>query len=303
MKKHWALAAALAPCLLVTMHERAEAATVYCLASVQGAAAETKIAENAGPACSENVAGSGVIVADGRSQAFAGAANVSADLRTGELKLVADTQSAHIYAQAQARMTERITIYAPGATSDAPAEIRFLFDIEGDVEPGLLVDGVFQQWAGLAVFGASIRPSYGSDYSMGVQFYGGDGTVLTSASNGWTHSRGGSVLNTGGLYVSDYIGLPTTFELSFMQQFETVSFDLLLSAAVSDNANFGHTIGTRLLMPGGASFTSESGVFLTQVPEAVPEPTTWATMLIGFGVVGATMRSSRRRRKLELVGA
>jgi hypothetical protein len=28
---------------------------------------------------------------------------------------------------------------------------------------------------------------------------------------------------------------------------------------------------------------------------AVPEPTTWAMMLIGFGFVGGTMRAARRR--------
>ena len=32
----------------------------------------------------------------------------------------------------------------------------------------------------------------------------------------------------------------------------------------------------------------------------VPEPATWAMMLLGFGVVGAAMRSARRRQKLTV---
>lgn len=33
---------------------------------------------------------------------------------------------------------------------------------------------------------------------------------------------------------------------------------------------------------------------------AVPEPSTWAMMLFGFGAVGGDMRSARRQRKLTL---
>ena len=36
---------------------------------------------------------------------------------------------------------------------------------------------------------------------------------------------------------------------------------------------------------------------LVQVAEAVPEPATWAMMLLGFGAVGFAMR---RRKQMEL---
>lgn len=32
----------------------------------------------------------------------------------------------------------------------------------------------------------------------------------------------------------------------------------------------------------------------------VPEPTTWAMMLLGFGFVGGAMRSAKRRQKLTV---
>jgi hypothetical protein len=38
---------------------------------------------------------------------------------------------------------------------------------------------------------------------------------------------------------------------------------------------------------------SNAGLYLTQVPPAVPEPTTWALLLAGFAAVGAAMRRSR----------
>ena len=38
---------------------------------------------------------------------------------------------------------------------------------------------------------------------------------------------------------------------------------------------------------------SNAGLYLTQVPPAVPEPTTWALLLVGFAAVGAAMRRSR----------
>ncbi len=52
----------------------------------------------------------------------------------------------------------------------------------------------------------------------------------------------------------------------------------------------------------GFTFASEGEVHLTQtpnptfdVPGAVPEPASWAMMLGGFGIVGAALRSRRRR--------
>ncbi|WP_293845005.1 PEPxxWA-CTERM sorting domain-containing protein [Sphingopyxis sp.] len=33
---------------------------------------------------------------------------------------------------------------------------------------------------------------------------------------------------------------------------------------------------------------------------AVPEPAAWAMMLVGFGLIGGTMRSAKRRSKLAV---
>jgi hypothetical protein len=48
-------------------------------------------------------------------------------------------------------------------------------------------------------------------------------------------------------------------------------------------------------LTGGAN----EGIFLDAVSvNAVPEPATWAMMLVGFGLVGGAMRSAKRRQKL-----
>lgn len=63
------------------------------------------------------------------------------------------------------------------------------------------------------------------------------------------------------------------------------------------SCGFGHTgkFGFDAL-PDGLSFSSASGVFLTEA-NAVPEPASWAMMIAGFGFVGAAMRRRHRPSK------
>lgn len=48
---------------------------------------------------------------------------------------------------------------------------------------------------------------------------------------------------------------------------------------------------------------SNAGLYLTQVPPAVPEPSTWALLLVGFVAVGAALRRSRIGKNLGWSGA
>lgn len=79
-----------------------------------------------------------------------------------------------------------------------------------------------------------------------------------------------------------------------------------LVATAIGNASFGHTVGIQLALPDGASYTSDSGIFLTQPQDnisggvtfgptagSVPEPTAWAMMVGGFGLLGLKARRSR----------
>jgi hypothetical protein len=70
------------------------------------------------------------------------------------------------------------------------------------------------------------------------------------------------------------------------------------------NINPGNNIGNLWLI--GASFNNPEGAWkldgfklekLTfEVPPSVPEPSTWLMMILGFGLVGGTMRAQRRQK-------
>ena len=68
--------------------------------------------------------------------------------------------------------------------------------------------------------------------------------------------------------------------------------------------NFYATGGTKfdrvvfLENPAGGGYESDNhtvGYFKTMTGTGVPEPATWAMMIIGFGAVGSMVRTSRRR--------
>ena len=64
--------------------------------------------------------------------------------------------------------------------------------------------------------------------------------------------------------------------------------------------NFASPTNTIMLANGAGS--SNAAIFATQAA-AVPEPATWAMMLVGFGAIGASMRRSRRvGARLALAG-
>ncbi|MBI1200442.1 MAG: PEP-CTERM sorting domain-containing protein [Phenylobacterium sp.] len=56
--------------------------------------------------------------------------------------------------------------------------------------------------------------------------------------------------------------------------------------------DFLHTGAIGVQAPSGVDYSSASGVFLTDTG-AVPEPATWAVMILGFGLAGGTLRRRR----------
>lgn len=73
-----------------------------------------------------------------------------------------------------------------------------------------------------------------------------------------------------------------------------VGADLLLDCRSGGVCDFGHTGRFSFgAIPGGLSFTSASGAFLTAPIGGVPEPEAWTLMLTGFGGLGAVLRRRR----------
>ena len=82
--------------------------------------------------------------------------------------------------------------------------------------------------------------------------------------------------------------------------------DSYLSATVhgTGRSDFGNTSFFNFELPDGVSFVSSSGVLLSNpyspiTSGAVPEPTTWALMIAGFGMIGAAMRRRRTRVRVR----
>jgi hypothetical protein len=89
-------------------------------------------------------------------------------------------------------------------------------------------------------------------------------------------------------------------QLSFIGSGAALPFQLYLFIGGNGYSllDFLNTAYVDLSPPAGVTMTSASGVFLTQprsdqgIP-AVPEPTSWMLMLLGFGAIGVAMRRSR----------
>ena len=70
-------------------------------------------------------------------------------------------------------------------------------------------------------------------------------------------------------------------------------------------AGFGSSVDRVVFngLGGGGGFELDNVVLNGRVTGSVPEPTTWAMMLLGFGGIGFSMRSARRKAKLSFAAA
>lgn len=91
-----------------------------------------------------------------------------------------------------------------------------------------------------------------------------------------------------------------------------VSFGGTSLFSATDSAAFAFTNFSTTATAAGAStdlafsfqhdpnFFTLDNISVTAVTSAVPEPTTWALMILGLGFVGGTMRSARRQQKVKV---
>ncbi len=162
---------------------------------------------------------------------------------------------------------------APGFTTSGSAFSTFTGSSAGNYQEPAFSDGS----AYLTVFkdGAYTLASTGAGYSI-VSFFVGSLDVLNSV----------DILATDGSILASYTGTQ------------------LASPAPADGSATSNATNARLTYYGlgdtkaigGIRFTTGvNSIEVDNVVFAVPEPTTWALMLAGFGMVGMMMRSRRRR--------
>jgi hypothetical protein len=96
--------------------------------------------------------------------------------------------------------------------------------------------------------------------------------------------------------------LPTSAVQNNNQPALTVASIANANPAASQ-ANSGVSDGSALTADGGTTLGDSSGTDQTTGPAAVPEPSIWAMLIAGFGMIGFLLRASNRRREDQVDAA
>jgi hypothetical protein len=92
--------------------------------------------------------------------------------------------------------------------------------------------------------------------------------------------------STGEFYNTTTLPPPLSLSFNVVNGSPVVIFAELLGGGASGVADFGDPPTLSLTLPDGASVTTASGVFDNFVSATVPEPSTWAMILLGFAWLG-----------------
>lgn len=231
--------------------------------------------------------------AETRSSAVEGGrfaeSTASADLGTGEIKLftngtpgMADIDSINAAATAFGGLTD--TIYFAGIGND-PVDVIIRFVVEGRFDARTIASTQITLSSGMESLFLQ------GHYNRGVCAQGGSCQTIGAGSTGNPAFFSYEASSLRGNW--DILG-PDIFQA-------TVSIlpgdpYLYLNQHVASGglfADFSNTSTIDLILPKGVTFTSASGVFLTG-QAAIPEPASWAMLIVGFGLAGTALRRRAR---------
>ena len=202
------------------------------------------------------------------------AVDVSGSLASGAIHMYAQTIDANVggietNAAASAEILELLTFSVAGGGS---ANVTF----------GLSLDGALSSSIGLN-YSMLVQENFGNAF---VYYDAGSGgpPANTSPTTGWNSALFTSTSLTG----FNFTGTLT------VTNGETVPITFLesLTCNNSTTCDYSNTTQMSLNLPSGTTFTSASGVFLTQTSSATPEPC--SLMLVGLGISGVVCIPRRR---------
>jgi hypothetical protein len=228
-----------------------------------------------------NTSGQGPIISEGSATALA-------DRTTGQLHVAAGATyigpgggSFGFAASGTAQFGDTLVWSAPGASASTLTTISFTAHVDGTLSP----------------------PGFGSGQPTGSFLLEvGSGESFT---NGFSPTTSANALGRGYQYSQAY-GQPGTIDVNITGTFsftgDQATIPILMSLSAGGQygfADFGDTATFSFnALPDGVSYTSASGNFLSG---SVPEPSTWAMLLLGFAGIG--FMAYRRKSKPALMPA
>ena len=203
-------------------------------------------------------------------------ANVSGSLATGATHKYGSTSygtDTETTATLGVEMYDYLTFAVGGSGSDT---ITLDFGLDGNLSLG-----------GEASYSQSIQLELGSGEMSRKGFSGGD-VIDTGFTGGWNPGFGYTNDTISGFNFQGSLTVTNgeVLEISYIQQ---------MNCNDSATCDFSNTSQMALNLPSDVSYTSDSGVFLTDVPgqgQSTPEP--GSLLLVGLGIVG--IGYVRRRR-------
>lgn len=148
---------------------------------------------------------------------------------------------------------------------------------------------------------AGLGSTIGGQYDI-LKFNGTSSTVDSSATitlSNLDFTAGSTGFNSGGTTTGSFTnsitiaGAAFTYVIPYSITIGSATDSITLLATTFSRGGFNFATNAVTLTSGGAT---ARGALTANVAAAVPEPGTWALMLLGFGAVGAAMRRQRRVR-------
>lgn len=222
---------------------------------------------------------------------FSASALGTANLATGSVGVSAGSAQycvgltcTHTSGAAGAQIMDTLTFHIAGASNTTVTNIGVQFAIDGSSDPGVPsqpgVAGPHANMTGLMDLGTG-GIEYNFDTTTGEP---ADGRIL--GDSGWASST--IVSQTPGSFIFD-----GTYSL--VGSTVNIPVDVFLQcSAQGGSCSYADTAAISFDLPSNVSFTSDSGVFLTQQASAVPEPTFWP-LLAGVLLIAMGITCNRRR--------